>query len=469
METIQRSTGSIAVLLREHSFRDLFIEELGWDHLGNMLRITLHDRSYELLPVAQKRGLAVFQCALDRMELRDRRVLRGIQRIVAKSAHENLVIYTDSGQSRQVWQWARTIDDGRAWFHREHPFVSHRPPEEFLHRLLKLRVSLENEEQVSLFQVTRSVSISFDRTADQRFFFRNPRYLYESQHLADALATGGAEAMHRFVLFHDGLALWMTRRFEDTGIDADDLAQIARIGLIQAAARYDPTRDTAFSTYAFHWLRQALQRYIPSHYLAATMRLEQFWRFFRLKQRADRRFWKDGERSVRMWFERAMEKDALVGPYSLDIERVWNTSSYHDSHAEIERVRTVADPQPTPCDDIVQKDESQTINQAIDGLGPVDARIIRDRFGFDGHEQTLRDLGTALGLTRERVRQREFGALKRLGKVLGDRLQLPAPLEAPLIDEDPNGHQAANWNASAATLSPAASRPGRSTTRRTPT
>lgn len=175
METISQSTNSIAVLLREHSFRDLFIEELGWDHLGNTLRITLYERSYELLPVAQKRGLAVFQCALDRRELRDRRVLRGIQRIVAKSAHENLVIYTDSEQSRQVWQWVRTIDDGRAWFHREHPFVSHRPPEEFLRRLSSLRVRLEAEEQISLVQVIRSVADSFDRAADERLFFRNPR------------------------------------------------------------------------------------------------------------------------------------------------------------------------------------------------------------------------------------------------------------------------------------------------------
>ncbi|MCK6483458.1 MAG: sigma-70 family RNA polymerase sigma factor [Phycisphaerae bacterium] len=448
METIQQSTGSIAVLLREHAFRHLFIEELGWDHLGNTLYITVHNRSYELLPVAQKRGLAVFQCELDRLELRDRRVLRGIQRIVAKSAHENLVIYTDPGRSRQVWQWARTIEDGRALFHREHPFVSHRPPEEFLRRLLSLRVSIEAEETVSLVQVSRSVADSFDRTADERLFFRNPRYLYESQRLAEALAIGGVEAMHRFVLFHDGLALWMARRFEDTGIDADDLAQIARVGLIQAATRYDPTRDTAFSTYAFHWLRQALQRYIPSHYLAASMRLEQFWRFFRLKQRADRRFWKDGERSVRMGFERAMECDTLVGPYSLDIERVWNTSSYQDSQAGMEKVRAVPDTRPIPESETVRKEESYIIMQAIDELGPVDARIIRDRFGFDGQEQTLKDLGITLGLTRERVRQREFAALKRLGKVLPDRLHLPAPLEAPLTD-DQNGQTTGSLDSSA--------------------
>lgn len=231
----------------------------------------------------------------------------------------------------------------------------------------------------------------------------------------------------------------MAKRFEDTGIDAEDLRQMARTGLIQAATRYDPTRDIAFSTYAFHWLRQACQRYVPSHYLAATLRLEQFWRFFRLKQRADRRFCKDGERSVRMWFERAMERDTLVGRYSLDIERVWNTTSYHDSHADIEKARSVADPRPAPYDEILHKDESQTIKQAIDELGPVDARIIRDRFGFDGQEQTLQDLGTRLGITRERVRQREFAALKRLGKVLRHRLQLPAPLESPIIGDDQNG------------------------------
>lgn len=438
---MEKSTDSIAVLLREQSFRVLFIEELGWDRFGNTLSITVHDRSFELTPVAQKRGLSVFQCTLDRAELRDRRILRAIQRNVAKYAHENLVIYTDSGRNRQVWQWARAIEDGRALFHREHPFVSHCPPEEFLRRLMSLRVGLEAEEQVSLVQVTRTVAASFDRAAEERLFFRNPNYLYESQRLADALRTGGVEAMQRFVSFHDGLALWMARRFEDTGIDAEDLAQIARIGLIQAATRFDPTRDTAFSTYAFHWLRQACQRYIPSHYLAATLRLEQFWRFYRIKQRADRRFWRDGERSVQFWFDRAMENDTLVGPYSLDIDRVWNTASYYDSRAELVRVREVSDTQPSPLDEVVRRDESHTIKQAIDELDPVDARIIRDRFGFNGQKQTLQELGISVGLTRERVRQREFAALGRLGKILRHRLQLSAPLETPVIEDDGNGKE----------------------------
>src|SRR5262245_10522005 len=109
--------------LQAFDLERLFVEDLGWNHFRSAkLHVALDGSSFELSPVAEKRGFAVFRCSPDRDGgIPDYSHRRKIERQVAKSAHEHLVIYVDNKTATQVWQWVRR-EPGQPTACREHIF-----------------------------------------------------------------------------------------------------------------------------------------------------------------------------------------------------------------------------------------------------------------------------------------------------------------------------------------------------------
>lgn len=409
-------------LLRAHAFEDLFIEELGWDRFTAPLRIESKGDTFSLTPIAQKRDLAVYQCELDRLALRDRRRLRAIQAVVRRYAFEHLLIYTDADQTTQVWQWATVAEGGRSLLHREHPVHSQRPPPEFVDRVRALRVDLADEPRVTLSDVTANVAGAFDRAAAQRMFFRNTTYLYESERLAAELATGGEPALHRFIEFHDGLARWGARRYRYTGVDIEDLEQMARMGLMRAATLFEPQRRLAFSTYAFSWLRSHCQRNLQAYVFHGMLRPDQFWRFMRLKRRLGRR--PSGKARERL-LER-MAKDALLAKWGTRVLTIWETEHLYQNPATEQSAKRTLCRAPGLLSELERRDELQVLHDAIARLDNRSAYIIRRRFGInDGIEFTLEQVAADLGITRERVRQVQAASLEKLKRWLGEGCASP--------------------------------------------
>ena len=94
--------------LKESEFETLFIEELGWDyHRTQPLNITIDETEYQLTAIAEKRGMVIFHCsATDEGHIPERKTREKIQRQVAKSSYENLIVYTDAEKMTHIWQWA---------------------------------------------------------------------------------------------------------------------------------------------------------------------------------------------------------------------------------------------------------------------------------------------------------------------------------------------------------------------------
>src|SRR4051812_7128597 len=94
--------------LKEFDFRTLFVHELGWDRHSTNLTVAANGKTYDLRALAEKRGFQVFECPAGSPGSVPDYATRGrIERQVAKSAHEHIVIYTDAGKSVQKWQWVR--------------------------------------------------------------------------------------------------------------------------------------------------------------------------------------------------------------------------------------------------------------------------------------------------------------------------------------------------------------------------
>jgi len=159
--------------LRSFDFDTLFIEELGWDRHSGTLEVPVEGRSFTLRPSAHKRGFAAFMCdPLPDGSIPDYPTRRKVERQVAKSAHEHLIIYTDGARTTQVWQWIKR-ELGKPAACREHQFHVGQPGESLLQKLQHLAVSLEEEEGITLPDVRGRAQAAFDvERVTKRFYDR---------------------------------------------------------------------------------------------------------------------------------------------------------------------------------------------------------------------------------------------------------------------------------------------------------
>lgn len=166
--------------LKDFDFRRLFIEELGWDRHAASLDVPVNDETFALAAVAQKRGMVAFICAASGdQRIPDYPTRRKIERQVTKSAHEHLIIYTDAGKTTQVWQWVKR-EPGKPAACREHTYNRNQPGDLLIQKLQAVAVSLEEEESLTLPDVTSRVRAAFDvERVTKRFYDR-----FKAEHAA---------------------------------------------------------------------------------------------------------------------------------------------------------------------------------------------------------------------------------------------------------------------------------------------
>src|SRR3989337_3242701 len=113
--------------LRDFNFKNLFIEELGWNHCGNQIDISLDGNTYTISAVAEKHGMAAFICSPSTGgQIPDYPIRRKIEQQAAKTVHEHIIIYTDSKNTTQIWQWVKH-EAGKPTACREHTWHINQP------------------------------------------------------------------------------------------------------------------------------------------------------------------------------------------------------------------------------------------------------------------------------------------------------------------------------------------------------
>jgi len=233
------------------------------------------------------------------------------------------------------------------------------------------------------------------------------------------------KALHELIRAYGRLAVAMAAKFRHYGLPLGDLIQEGNIGLMQAAARFEPDREVRFSTYATWWIRSAMQDYILRNWsivrtgtTAAQKSL--FFNLRRLRARianatgeqqlnVDSRAEIARELNVPVADVVAMEQrmsggdQSLNAPLSADGEDDWQ--------------EFLADDRPNPEEVVIGMKDAATrsawLNQALGQLDERERTIIRERKLRDD-EVTLEELGSTLGVSKERVRQLEARALGKL-------------------------------------------------------
>ncbi len=161
--------------LKESEFENLFTQALGWDNHTQTLPVTVDKTEYQLIAIAQKRGMVVFECTATESEgnLPDYTIRRKIQKQVAKSIHEHFIIYTNTEKTTHIWQWVKR-ERGKPDACREHRYNSNEQSgESLIQKLQTIAFSFQEEEDITIIDVTGRVRASFDvERVTKRFYDR---------------------------------------------------------------------------------------------------------------------------------------------------------------------------------------------------------------------------------------------------------------------------------------------------------
>jgi RNA polymerase primary sigma factor len=242
----------------------------------------------------------------------------------------------------------------------------------------------------------------------------------QERDLAHRLRAGDHEARDHLVRANLRLVVKIARSFPSGGLALADLIAEGNLGLIRAAEDYDPAMNTRFSTYAAFWIRHSMKRAVVNSARAIRIpaymaRLLSHWRLAtgRLREELGRSP-TEGEVAARL---RLSAKKLAVVREVLRLNPIAQPEMDLGGPAPADHF--VDERTPEPGSTLAQSEEFRRLQALLERLKPTEATVLRLRFGLAGEEpQTLAQIGERLGMSRERARQIEREALKRLHKDL---------------------------------------------------
>jgi RNA polymerase primary sigma factor len=246
----------------------------------------------------------------------------------------------------------------------------------------------------------------------------------EEQEITKLVREGDTAAREKMIKSNLRLVVSVAKKYAKYGLPLSDLIEEGNLGLIRAVEKFQPEMGCRFSTYAIWWIRQSIVRSLAKH--ARTIRLpvnvaETVNRFIRVLGEMVQRLGRDPTSS-----EIASEMKLTPKQITRIIEIIQTPSSLEaeigseDGNSLKDILQDTSIASPVEITSIKQRKEN--IDQLLELLSPQEQEILRLRFGLnDGEPKTLETIGVAFGVTRERIRQIEGTALKKLRRYLARR------------------------------------------------
>jgi len=210
------------------------------------------------------------------------------------------------------------------------------------------------------------------------------------------------------------------------GLPLEDIVQEGNIGLLKAADRFDPSRGCRLATYAAYWIRAEIREYVARGYRIVRLGSS------KSERRALRAYRRTREKNPAelaklsgLTQERAAELLPLLMARDVSLE-----GAPDDGFAPLDRIPS---PEQSPEDRVADKDEhdlmAKALRQVVEELSPRERRIVNERWLTDS-PVTLEALGVSFGVSKERVRQIEERAKKRMRVRLEEITRPPLPMSA---------------------------------------
>jgi RNA polymerase primary sigma factor len=244
-----------------------------------------------------------------------------------------------------------------------------------------------------------------------------PLAIEEEKKLGERIRAGDQEALRQLVEANLRFVVHYAKRYRGLGLSFMDLIHEGTLGLMEAARRFDPDRNVKFISYAVWWVRQAIFHALSEH--SRVFRLPQKLSSQVSRLSAAREKLK-GELERMPTIAELAERTALppqeVEQLLLAAGDDVSLSTAVGDDGGLELGETLEqDSVPSAEVEMIRTSFERRIQGMVSGLDEKEREVIRMRFGFDGEEpMTLQEIGEAMGLSRERIRQIESRAKEKL-------------------------------------------------------
>lgn len=256
----------------------------------------------------------------------------------------------------------------------------------------------------------------------------------EEIELAGKIKSGDAQARERMIVCNLRLVAKIAGIYEGLGLPVLDLINEGNMGLMKAVEKFDPAKGAKLSTYAGWWIKQAMKRALANQSRTIRVPVHESDRIWKIKRTETRLHGELGreptDEEIAAEMDISVEKlgrlrKASMMPSSLDAQIENPKGGGTTTWADLVADAGAAD----PSGDAELTNDLTNMRWIFDSLDEREQRILTLRFGLDGQgERTLEEIGQQFGVTRERIRQLQNGALEKIRRKM-DRL-----------DRDPQDH-----------------------------
>ena len=234
--------------------------------------------------------------------------------------------------------------------------------------------------------------------------------------LARSIKQGNSKAIQEMVRRNLKYVVTVAKKYQGYGLSLQDLIEEGNIGLIQAAKRFDVSKNVKFITYAVWWIKQAIMHSLAEQSRTVKLPVKQAGKVSRFNKKSQEMYQN---------MEREPTQSEVAKSLGFNDDKINSVMRAYRKHLALD-IPLQNDDQ-TPYlnllenkdsilydDQIMRESLNEKVDQMLEDLSEREAMILKMRFGFSGEVETLENIGLKISLSRERVRQIEKRAKQRL-------------------------------------------------------